>query len=298
MVIYLKLLLTAFFWGGTFIAGRIVADNVGPFSASFLRFVVASVILLIITCKIEGRMPRLERRHWLPVIFLGLTGVCLYNIFFFSGLKIIDAGRAALIIALNPIAIALLSACFFKEKLGVIRVLGILLSITGAMIVITDGNLSEIFSGSLGLGETFIFGCVLSWSAFSLIGKSITANLSPLVSISYASVAGTIGLFIPATAEGLFQDLWSYTCGDWLSIIYLGLFGTAIGFVWYYEGIKEMGPAAASQFINFVPISAVLLAFLILGEPITASLLVGLVFVSSGVSIVNMVRPSKANTLI
>ncbi|HOP47379.1 MAG TPA: DMT family transporter [Desulfobacteraceae bacterium] len=294
MVIYLKLLLTAFFWGGTFIAGRIVADNVGPFSASFLRFVVASVILLIINYKIEGRMPRLERRHWLPVIFLGLTGVCLYNIFFFSGLKMIDAGRAALIIALNPIAIALLSAYFFKEKLGLTRIVGILLSITGAMVVITDGNLSEIFSGSLGLGETFIFGCVLSWSAFSLIGKSITANLSPLVSISYASVAGTIGLLIPAIYEGLLKDLWKYTCSEWVSIIYLGLFGTAIGFVWYYEGIKRMGPAAASQFINFVPISAVVLAFLILGEPITASLLIGLILVSSGVYIVNRKIPSNA----
>jgi len=73
----------------------------------------------------------------------------------------------------------------------------------------------------------------------------------------------------------------------WLSLFYLGFFGTVIGFVWYYEGIKALGPTKASLFINFVPISAVLLAFLILDEPITPSLLVGTILVSSGVYLTN-----------
>jgi drug/metabolite transporter (DMT)-like permease len=79
-----------------------------------------------------------------------------------------------------------------------------------------------------------------------------------------------------------------YSIADWMSISYLGIFGTVLGFVWYYEAIKKIGPTRAGQFINFVPVSAIVLAFLILGEPITWSLLLGGLFVSSGVYLANM----------
>ncbi len=285
--IYFKLILTAVFWGGTFIAGRVVAANVGPYSAAFLRFVFASVVLLIFTRKVEGRLPKIKKKHIIPIILLGLTGICLYNIFFFKGLRIISASRAALIIANNPIFITIFASLIFKEKLNRIRTLGIIISVTGAIIVISKGSVTEILNGNLGWGELFIFLCVLSWAAFSLIGKTITEELSPLVTISYSSVAGTVFLLVPACFEGVLKDFVYYSPLDWLSILYLGIFGTAIGFVWYYEGIKALGPSKASLFINFVPISAVLLAFLLLGEPITLSLLVGTVFVSSGVYLTN-----------
>ena len=170
MLIYLKLLLTAFFWGGTFIAGRIVAQDVGPFSAAFFRFMIASVFLLFFTYKLEGKFSLPRKGQWIPVFLLGMTGVFSYNVFFFKGLKIISAGRAAVIIACNPVFIALLSAYFFKEKLNLIKSFGISVSVIGATIVITKGNLSSLLSGSLGWGEVFIFGCVFSWVAYSLIG--------------------------------------------------------------------------------------------------------------------------------
>mgnify|MGYP000288919529 FL=1 len=69
---------------------------------------------------------------------------------------------------------------------------------------------------------------------------------------------------------------------NWFSLFYLGVFGTVLGFVWYYEGIKKIGPSKASLFINFVPISAILLAFLFLDEPLTISLLAGAAMVSLG----------------
>ena len=82
-MIYIKLLLTALFWGGTFVAGRILKENVGPFSAAFLRFFAASILLLAIVRRNEGRFPPLKRPQWLPVVFLSLTGVFAYNAFFF-----------------------------------------------------------------------------------------------------------------------------------------------------------------------------------------------------------------------
>ena len=288
MLTYIKLILTAVFWGGTFIAGKIVAQDVTPFSAAFLRFAIASAFLVLITWRVEGKLPRIARSLVLPIFLLGLTGVFAYNVFFFKGLQSIDAGRAALIIALNPVMISLLSSILFKEELTPIKIIGILLSVIGAMTVISRGNPLHLFQGHLEWGELNIFGCVLSWVSFSLIGKSVLGKISPLVSICYSSLAGTATLIIPAMLEGLWTFLPSYSGITWLGLFYLGFFGTVLGFVWYYEGIKKIGPTKAGLFINVVPLSAVVLAFFLLNEPLTLSLLIGAILVSTGIYLTNM----------
>lgn len=290
MIIYIKLLLTASFWGGTFVAGRIIAGNVGPCSAAFLRFLIASIFLYILTRRAEGKIPLIHYRQIVMVTLLGLTGVFAYNILFFKGLQLIEAGRAALIIAMNPILIALFSALFFKEKLGIIQFVGIIISVTGAIIVISRGDMASFFNEGLGIGEILILGCVASWVAFSIIGKTIVGSLSPLVSIFYSSTMGTLALFIPAYHEGIFSDWKNYMPADWLSLFFLAFFGTVVGFVWYYEGIRSIGPTKAGLFINFVPVSAIVLAWLLLAEPVTLSLLVGAVLVSIGVYLTNTVK--------
>jgi drug/metabolite transporter (DMT)-like permease len=294
MKIYLKLLLTALFWGGTFVAGKIAAQNVGPFSIGFLRYVIASTLLLLITWKIEGKLPTLKKSQIVPVILLGMIGIFMYNVMFYKGLKIIEASRAALIIATCPIFITVCSAIFMKEKINLVKGLGIAISVCGAIIVISKGNISEIFKRGLGPGELYIFCCVLSWTAYSLIGKTVMKNLSPLATVSYSATVGAIALLVPAFFEGLAQNIASQSAVDWLCISYLGVFGTVIGFVWYYQGVERIGPTKAGLFINFVPISAILCAFFILREPITLSLIIGAALVISGVYLTN--RTAKVKT--
>jgi drug/metabolite transporter (DMT)-like permease len=286
-LIHVKLLFTAIFWGGTFIAGRIIAGHVSPFSAAFLRFAVATIFLFLLTKKIEGSFPTINKIQFFTVFLLGLTGVFSYNFFFFKGLSLIPAGRASLIIANNPIFIALFSFLLFKEKLDSIKVLGIIISVTGAVIAISRGNIADLLSGGIGSGDLCIFICVMSWVTYSLIGKFVMQNSSPLTAVSFSALIGATLLLFPAINEGMMSDMTAYTAVDWFSIFYLGFFGTVIGFVWYYEGIKKIGPAKAGLFINFVPISAIVLAFLILNEPITLSLGIGALLVTTGVYLTN-----------
>jgi drug/metabolite transporter (DMT)-like permease len=206
---------------------------------------------------------------------------------FYKGLKIIEASRASLIIATCPIFITICSFFFLKEKITSLNVLGIVISVCGAMIVISKGDINQIFGKSLGRGELFIFCCVLCWVTYSLIGKTVMKNLSPLASVSYSSVVGAIALFIPACVEGFIRNIPHQSATDWVCISYLGIFGTVIGFVWYYQGVERFGPTKAGLFINFVPIFAILSSFLILHEPITLSLAVGAVLVISGVYLTN-----------
>jgi len=290
MLIYFKLLLTALFWGGTFIAGRVVSRYIPPFSAAFLRFAIASAILLMILHQVEGQFPRLKRNQILPLILLGLTGIFTYNFFFFKGLKFVAAGRASLIVATNPIFVTVLSSVFLRERLNWLKAAGILLSVTGALVVISRGNFAELTNGPVSWGEFYIFGCVLSWVTYTLIGKIVMKDLSPLTSAAYSATLGTFALLIPAYFEDVFQNLSQYSKLEWLSLFYLGFFGVVLGFLWYYEGIKKIGASKASQFINFVPISAIVLGFLLLGEPIAPSLIAGAALVITGVYLTNSAK--------
>ena len=291
-IVYVKLLLTAIFWGGTFIAGKIIAQRVGPYSAAFLRFAIASVFLCLTAIKMEGRLPALRLRHLFPIFLLGMTGVFAYNVFFFKGLKLIEASRASIIIANNPIFIALFSALLFRERLTSARLAGILISIAGAVLVITRGDWHMIASGAVGWGELFILGSVASWVTFSLLGKVMLAELSPLTSVLYAALSGTLCLAVPAWQEGVWTAWASYTAADWVALFYLGFFGTVLGFVWYYQGIQRIGAMKAGVFINFVPISAIIFAFFILHEPLSLSLLFGAAMVLSGVYLTNRAVPA------
>ena len=284
---YLKLLGTALFWGGTYSAGRIVVQHVGPYSASFFRFAIASVLLVCITWRQEGGLPRLKGNQLLPVVVLGLTGVFAYNAFFLNGLRLVEAGRASMIVANNPIFIALFSAWLFQERLTPVKLLGILVSIVGALVVISRGRLSVLAQGGIGRGEWLILGCVASWVVYSLVGKILMRDLKPLPSVMYSVLVGTAALALPALGEGVATRFLAFSLKEWLCLAYLGIFGTVFGFVWFYEGIQRIGATRAGLFINFVPVSAVTIAYFTLGEALSPSLLAGAVLVTVGVYLTN-----------
>jgi drug/metabolite transporter (DMT)-like permease len=285
--IYIKLVLTMVFWGGTFVSGRMLAGHVSPFSAAFLRFSIAAIILLLVLYRRNSGLPSLPRHLFLPIFCLGLTGVFSYNVMFFWGLQTVPASRASVIIANNPIFIAVLASLFFRERLNWIKSLGVVVSVSGAIIAISEGDLAGLMGDGLGRGDLMIFGCVLSWVIFSLVGKMVVAHIPPLTAITYTSTVGALLLMGPAVMEGVFHSVGSYTLLDWSNIGFLGIFGTAIGFVWYYEGLESIGATRSGLFINFIPISAIILSFFLLGEAISPSLIVGTALVLSGVYLTN-----------
>jgi drug/metabolite transporter (DMT)-like permease len=286
MILTLKLILTAVFWGGTFIAARRVVADMGPFSAAFLRFLIANAALLVIGLRRFGKsLFRVPRHQVVPLLGLGLTGIFLYNVFFFGGLKQVEAGRASAIVATNPVFTALLASCFGWERLTARKTAGILMSVFGALFVISRGNPASLLKGGLGAGEAFILGCVATWVAYSLIGKSVLEHVPPLKAVFWSTLVGDVLLVGPAWREGLPSRLSSVTPGAWLGLLYLGLLGTVLGFVWYYQGVQKLGVIRASQFINGVPISALALGVLILHEPVTVSLIAGTAFVIGGVTL-------------
>ncbi len=293
---YFSLVLTMFLWGGTFIAGRLLAESVEPASAAFLRFLIASITMIAVTRLVEKKFILPPKRLWLPLILLGMTGVFAYNVFFFSGLQYINAGRASLIISCTPLVITIFAATFLHERLTALKAAGVLLSLVGAIVVISNGHPGSLLSGGFGPGEQAMLGCVLSWSAYSLIGRSVLKTISPLTAVCYSSIIGTCLLLIPATREGLFERLSTITTLDWASLAYLGIGGTALGFSFYYLAIKKIGATRSGIFINLVPLFSILLSWLILGESVKPIVLAGGLLVLTGVSLTNYRRNSKLSS--
>lgn len=283
----LKLLVTALIWGATFIAGRFLGPEIAPFPAAFLRFVAATIFLAAFFLASKEPLPRLDLPLFALICGLGLTGVFAYNALFFRGLQTVPAGRAAIIVAANPVFVALFSWMLFKDPLSWRRAAGIATSLLGACLVITHGNLTEILAGSVTRGDLFIAGAMLSWVAYSLLGKKTMGRLTPLAAVTLSCLAGMLFLLPPALMQGVGAQAAALSWRGWTAILFLGVFGTGLGFVWFYQGIRERGASRASVFINFVPVSAAALGALMLSEPVDASLAAGGVLVLCGVALTN-----------
>lgn len=302
MLLYAKLMLTAVFWGGTFVAGRVAAAHAGPFSAAFLRFAMATGLLFWYVRRREGTLPRPSSwslHGWTGVLLLGATGVFAYNVLFFAGLASVPASRAAVIVTNNPIAIALGAALFLGEPLSRRKLAGILLSVSGAVTAITRGDPLALFSSvrasgqppalssTLSWGDVALLGCLASWATYSLLGKVVMRKLSPLAAVTWSCAVGTVMLLPFALREGLRTALPEYPAALWAAVAYLSVFGTVLGFTWFYEAVKEIGAGRAGVFINFVPVTAIVCAWAMLGEALPVSLLVGAALVTCGVFITN-----------
>jgi drug/metabolite transporter (DMT)-like permease len=286
----LKLVMVAALWGGTFIAGRILAQSLPLMTAAFGRFFIASILLVVVAVKMEGKLPRLNRQQLLLTAVLGFTGIFLYNICFFGALARVLAGRTSLFVSLTPIVTAILAGLIFGERLGLRRWMGIVIALLGAIVVITRGDLLGGFadiSQSLGLGELMMLGAVLSWATYTLISRKALETLSPIAATTYGTLWGFVFLSIGTFGELKDIDWALLDWRVWTSVFYLGAFGTVLAFIWYYQGIQMVGPSRTAIFTNLVPAFGVLFSAALLGEPILISMVVGGLIAALGVSLVN-----------
>jgi len=290
-VTYAKLVVTMFFWGGTFVAGKWAVGEAPPFFVAFLRFAIASFVLwALVAWRQRGSADRFPMpggwAQWAGLFSLGLTGVFLYNFVFLTGLSWTSATNGSLIVAFNPLLTAVLSALWLKERIRSIQAGGLLLALFGVGVVITRGSSAVMRSLSFNPGDLLMLGAPLAWALYTILGKKALARFPPLVATAYASLFGTLLLLPAAALEGSlsagFQRLTVY---GWMSVLQLALLGTVAGFVWWYEGVEALGASRAAVFVNLVPLFGVLLSALILSESLQVSQLAGGILIVLGVGI-------------
>jgi len=285
-LLYFKLIAVAFLWGGTFIAGRILAPEVPPHLSAIARFAIAAIMLVILVIRIESTWVWISPRQLLYTAVMGATGICTYNLFFFGALTHIEAGRTALFVSLSPVLTVVFASIIFKEKLTQLNYFGVLLALFGALVVVSRGHLSSLLDGAFGQGEAMMMGAVCCWVVYTLIIRQI-APLSALLTTTYAILWGLFFLIVTAIPQFSNWQNIHISMLSWLSMIYLGALGTVLAFIWYAQGIEQIGASRTVIFNNLVPCFAVLLSFLMLNEAVTWAMSIGGLFCFIGVILTN-----------
>lgn len=284
---YLRLAAVPVIWGGTFIAGRVLALALPATVGSLLRYLVASAALLLAAWTIEGRLPRLDRRQLLATLALGATGIFAYNLFFLGALGRLPASRTSLIVALNPVVTIAAAAWLLGERMSTMRWFGVATALLGVWLVVSRGDPMGPVTAAIGAGEVMMFGAVCAWAAYTLIGRAVLTDLTPLAASAYASLFGTLMLVIVALPD-LGRLGWQVLSpGVVAAVLYLGVLGTGVAFVWYYRAVKELGPARTVIFNNLVPVFGATFGVVLLGETLSVSMLVGGAIAVAGVMLVS-----------
>ncbi len=294
--VYLTLAGVTMIWGGTFVAGRFLAGGLSPMFAASLRFLLASVALLGFIWLARVPLVRPTTAQWLRLTLLGFFGIFFYNLCFFYGLQYINASRASLIVALNPAVIGLASWCLFKERLGVMKTAGIVISVAGAALVIFSRN-PQLLAATpdAWMGDLLILGCVLGWGVYSLFSRELNQSLGPVQTVTYSILIGTLMLWLLAAARGelSWHALVDLGTAQWLSLAYLGVLGSALAYIGYYHGIRKIGATRSGVFIALNPLTAVIFGALLLGEQLTLTMCLGGALILGGIYLCN--KPLAAN---
>jgi len=236
----LKLLFAMLVWGGTFTSAKILGQELEPEISAFLRFLIASVVLSGFLIYKEKSLPKLTKKQFFPLLGMGLTGIALYNLFFFYGLVHAEAGRGSMITATNPIITAFGAVLLFRERFTLLRGLGFVICLIGVGLIITRGNIQSLFDQGVGTGELAFIGAAFSWSAYTLLGRFVSDELSSLAVITYASGIGTFILFFIAMNAGLVDAIKNLSMYALLNLLYLSILATVIGFVRFQDGVKVL----------------------------------------------------------
>ena len=277
----LQILIVMVIWGSSFAVTKKAITQIPPLLFAFLRFAVASLLLLVLHTTHNRKTVHERRLPFWPLLGMGVTGVTGYYIFFNLSLLYTSASTGALIQAFIPVVIALLAVIFLKEKLSALQITGLLVSVIGVVLV---GALSPADASARQplLGNALMVVAVIAWGIYTILSKKL-AGADVMAVTFYSTLAGTLLLLPAALIEGWHQPLPVIPAAVWLSVLYLGILASALSYFWYNRVLNELPASLVGIFINLDPVIGAGIAVIFLHEKITLLQVAGTVLVLAGV---------------
>lgn len=283
--VYFLMVLSTIFWAGAFIAGKLSAPFIPPFTLTFLRFFFATIIMYFVVKSKDKNIYKLKKEDYRVFLFTGIVGMFGYHVFFFSALKYTTAINSSIIGATNPIITTILVILFLRDKISLKRLLGIILSFTGVVLTITNADLNALMNFSFNKGDMLMLVAVLMWASYSVYSKKVMHRFTPLILTYYSFLFCTI-FIIPFV---IYEKPWTILDGvptySYVAVIYMSIFASVIGYLVQQMAIKQIGPSRTSIFINLVPIFSIILSVLILKESVSSIKLLTTLLIITGVYI-------------
>lgn len=276
------------FWAGNAAVGRAVRDDINPFALSFGRWVIALVVLLPFVLHIMRRDWSLYKQHWGKIIGSALVGVGAFNTLVYTGLHSTTTTNTILLNSCIPALIMIFGAIFYKQKLHLIQVIGLLISLTGVMIVVLRGDWESFLSLAFNPGDIIVFSAMICWALYTLWMKEIPATIDRkgLTGIQIAiAVIALAPFFVWETMQP--ETPFSLNTNAMLGLAYVGIFPSVIAYLLYTIGVQKVGPVRAGLSIHLMPVFGVLLSVFVLGETMHLYHIVGIVCIALGLILSN-----------
>jgi drug/metabolite transporter (DMT)-like permease len=281
---YAALLVCMVAFGGTWPAGKVSAAHVAPAAVAVARFASASALLWL-WARLTGRpVPRPARRDLPLVAVLGLTVVFAYNLFFLYGVRHAPATDGSVLVpGMIPVVTTLLAWPVLGERPTRRTGLGLVVALVGLLFVVDP--VGAVSSSRL-VGDGLFVGAAFAWTGYTLAGREAVARFGSVSANVYATAAGALLLVPVVSASDAWGSLRTAPVQAWGGIAYLSVAGTVLGFVLFYEGVRQVGAARAAAFALLVPIFGVLSSVVVLGERLRPLLAVGGAIVLAGLWLV------------
>ncbi len=268
-------------WGLTFVPSKVAMAEMGPLTLAVLRFGIALAVVAAIAHRKGILFTSPKAVSWGTLALLGFTSVTLYYGFQNLGLARTSASEAGLLSGSVPALTALLSALVLKERVSVLRALGIGASIVGVAAVILAGS-GSVGGGSVE-GDLLVMVGMVAWVFYTLINKGVGGRMPETLFLTYTMGLGTLFL-LPATGvEVVLVGFGPVSTAGWLSVLFLGVLGSGASFFCWNAALRYLDASEAATYINLVPVITVLSATLMLGEPLIPVQLLGGALVILGV---------------
>lgn len=280
---YILLILTTLFWAGNFVLGRAMHLVLPPIMMAELRWGLALLLLL------PFLIPRIIKNkaviitHWKILTLLSFLSVASFNTFIYIGLTSTNASNATILQSAIPIFILILSALWLKERVSIQQWIGVGISLTGVLLLISQGKLDNLLALAVNLGDMYILVAVLCWATYSIVLRWRPADLDGFTFFCVTVLIGAIILLPFAGIEMYFAEpiIWqskiSYT------IVYMAIFPSILAYIFWNKGVADIGAVKTGLFIHFMPLFGVILSSVFLNEPIHQFHIIGILLIFSGV---------------
>lgn len=292
MLVHVLLLTTVFCWGMSFVFIKQALAVLSPVELTVLRFGLAGLAFLAYLLIFRSFRVPVAPGDWGRFLLLGFLGVPGYHLALNFGEQWISASTASLIVALNPILTALLSAFLAKERPGGQTAAGIVVALAGFFLVLRAQG-GPLFAASSWLGAGLVLFAAVDWAFYSVLAKPLFRRYPSTTVTAYATLAGA-AMLLPLVRPSLLDKAAHLTVGTWGAILFLSLLSAFFGYLAWYYALARREAAKVAVYVYLNPLFSVLGSRVLLREPVSLLLLGGGALILAGVAVANRARPSAS----
>jgi drug/metabolite transporter (DMT)-like permease len=279
-------------WGSSFVVVKIaLKEGLTPIALATLRFLIAGGLFLIILLLNKTRQPEytilIERKDAPVVLALALSGITLFFSVQYTGIQFAGAAMASILVCLlSPLLITIITTKILGENLTRKQSVGIVVATFGTLTVVTGGVLDFQTDSNYLLGTLVLLMTPILWTVYTILGRRILSKYSPFLLVANVTVIGGLFLIPISIIEDSISGFLTLSSSGWLAVLFLSTTCSLIGYCIWFRVLRDAGPAVTSSFLFAEPLVTSLMAALLIGERLTASLALGGVLIFFGVFLV------------